>query len=321
MQNENGKSNLRRNLLNLLLIAVGFLFVTACVCADLDDERSNGRSNDKRTSNTRRGNSSDSGNRGSKDRDTDNGAVTNEPDGDKTTNAADDRGDFIVNHGEVQNEKYSALDKEVREKRVLEDAAQDLNKALKLPYDITLQTQDCGAVNAFYKSSDRSITVCYELMEHYYQLYKSNGSSEDKALAEMNDVLVFIFLHELGHALIDAYQLDITGREEDAADQLSTFICLEELGDNGARATIAAAEAFQIESSSSNPEELPFYDEHSLQPQRFYNLLCYLYGKDENRYQNIVSNGLLPEPRAVRCSEEYGKVKRSWENLLKPFRK
>ena len=41
----------------------------------------------------------------------------------------------------------------------------------------------------------------------------------------MRGVTVSTFFHELGHALIDAWDLPITGREEDAADQLPTWSC------------------------------------------------------------------------------------------------
>jgi Zn-dependent peptidase ImmA (M78 family) len=35
-----------------------------------------------------------------------------------------------------------------------------------------------------------------------------------------------VFLHELGHALLDVLQIPILGREEDASDQLATYMLL-----------------------------------------------------------------------------------------------
>ena len=182
--------------------------------------------------------------------------------------------------------------------------------------------RDCGGViNAFYNPENRSITVCYELMEYFYTLYKNSGRSETEAYSDMEDATTFFFLHELGHALIDAYQLPVTGKEEDSADSLSSYVCLEELGDDGARALIAAADGFRLKSQTAANDKLPFYDEHSLDQQRFYALLCYLYGFDTKRYKNVVEKQYLPEERAVRCSTEYQKMAKSWELQLKPYRK
>lgn len=232
-----------------------------------------------------------------------------------------DEGDFIVEHLAIQETRYSKLDEQIKRKKILENAANELNRALVLPHDIILRTKDCQEVNALYDPNDRSITVCYELMEHFYKLFKSTGISEEEASDQMFDAVRFVFLHELGHALIDAYQLPITGNEEDAADRISSIICLEELGEEGARSTIAAADAFAIESKGNVPQERDFYDEHLLQEQRFYNILCMTYGYNPEKYSEIVTRGHLPKERAVRCENEYQRNSGSWANLLKPYRK
>src|SRR6185295_2240523 len=62
-----------------------------------------------------------------------------------------------------------------------------------------------------------------------------------KAIAAM----VFVFYHELGHALIDIYDLPVTGREEDAVDQLATVMLLETWdGEESELAMTASAEWF-----------------------------------------------------------------------------
>ena len=39
--------------------------------------------------------------------------------------------------------------------------------------------------------------------------------------------MVVFFFHELGHCLIDVWDLPTTGREEDAVDQLAMFVLLD----------------------------------------------------------------------------------------------
>ncbi|HEX8735245.1 MAG TPA: DUF4344 domain-containing metallopeptidase [Pyrinomonadaceae bacterium] len=233
----------------------------------------------------------------------------------------EDAGDFIVEHQGVKNSRYAELDRKVKEEKLLEKAADTLNHSLILPYDIALRTKDCGEVNAIYDSADRSITICYELMEHFYKLFRSEGSGERDADEKMFDAVRFAFLHELGHALIDAYKLPITGSEEDAADRCSTYICLEEMGEDGIRAVLAAADAFHIESKQKNPAETDFSDEHLLQEQRFYNTLCMIYGSNTTKYNYFVSQKYLPESRAARCPNEYERMAQSWSELLQKWRR
>lgn len=232
-----------------------------------------------------------------------------------------DSGDFKVEHLEVTTPRYVEIDRQVRSEKLLEKAADKLNRALILPVDITLRTQDCNQINAFYDSGDHSVTMCYELMEHFYQTFRGSGDSQDESYKKMYDAVRFVFLHEIGHALIDIFKLPVTANEEDAADRLSAFVNLKELGDEGVRACFAAAEAFQIESRHGTPGQRNLADEHLLQEQRFYNSLCMIYGSDTTKYANIVTQGFLPKERAVRCQAEFQRTVDGWTQLLAPWRK
>ena len=68
-------------------------------------------------------------------------------------------------------------------------------------------------------------------------------------------------------------------------------------------------------------DDLSFWDEHSLDEQRFYNILCWIYGKDSEGYQYLVDDETLPTDRAERCPAEYDRMNRSWEALLAPYMK
>lgn len=232
-----------------------------------------------------------------------------------------DKGDFIVEHLPVSNSRYLEIDRQIKDEKLLEKAADKLNQSLILPHDIDLITKDCGEVNAFYDPENHSVTVCYELMEHFYNVFRTGGASDQKAYDKMFDAVRFAFLHEIGHALIDVYNLPITGSEEDAADRCSSFINLTELGEDGVNAVLAAADAFAIESKSTSPVKRNLADEHLLQEQRFYNSLCMIYGSNATKYAYILENEYLPKERAVRCPQEYERTVDSWSNLLAPWRR
>jgi hypothetical protein len=279
------------------------VFITACVCrSDRDSESS---PDSPATSNT----------------------ASTEPKKDAPVKADQknkkrDEGDFTVEHIDVRNQRYAEIDRQVKGEKLLEKAADRLNRALILPKDIVLRTKDCdGEVNAFYSPDDESVTVCYELMEHFFKVFRAGGNNDDEAYDKMFDAVRFVFLHEIGHALIDQYKLPITANEEDAADRCSSYINLEELGPEGVKAVIAAASAFQIESKLGASREKNMADEHLLQEQRFYNSLCMIYGSNPDKYSNLVTDGYLPKERAVRCPTEYQRTVDSWVNLLAPWRK
>lgn len=232
-----------------------------------------------------------------------------------------DEGDFVVQHTEIDSPKYKEIDRQVKEAKLLENAAEKLNAALSLPRDIFLRTKACDEINAFYDANDRSVTMCYELMEHFYRTFKSVGTPDEQAYEKMNDAVRFVFLHEIAHAVIDQYKLPVAGNEEDAADRASAYINLKELGDEGVRAVYAAADAFAIESKQSDNSKRNLADEHLLREQRFYNSLCMIYGSDPEKHNKIVADNYLPKERAVRCKGEYQRAVDSWINLLGPWRK
>src|SRR3954470_19853792 len=296
--------NMQRNAVNLTLV-LGILFlIVACVCPSQRNNQSTSESNKS---------------------DQPTVASKSTPDTSaKSTSGKDkkkDDGNFIAQHETVSNSRYSEIDKQVKQEKLLERAADGLNQALILPHDIYLKSKDCGEVNAFYKPDEQSVTVCYELMEQFFSDFKSGGYEDKKAYDMMFDATRFVFLHEMGHALIDTYKLPVTANEEDAADRCSSFINLEELGQDGVNAVLAAAEAFQIESRQSSGHAHNMADEHLLQEQRFYNALCMLYGSNPDKYDSILTKGFLPKERAVRCPTEYQKTVESWQTLLEPWRK
>lgn len=231
-----------------------------------------------------------------------------------------DNGDFIVKYLEVKDQRYAALDKQLKDAKLLENAADQLNRNLKLPTNIYLTLNSCKEPNAEYNPNNNTITICYELMEYFQKIFKGTVKSEQEIAEKSQDAVRFVFLHELGHAMIDLYKLPIIGNEEDAADRASAYICLEEI-EGGVKSVLAAADAFSIGAKVRANDKRDFSNEHLLHQQRFYNSLCMIYGSDTVKYADFKKNGYLPEERAARCPAEYEKTMQGWKELLKPWRK
>jgi Putative metallopeptidase len=164
-------------------------------------------------------------------------------------------GQFRVEYGPVENADYREIRQIIRDSGLYEGIAQGLNATFKLPTDVTISPATCGAANAFYRASDKRIIMCDELLLHFAQLFAGHTDSTEalgEAIVYSN---LFVFFHELGHGLIDLYDLPTVGREEDAVDEFSTLLLLE-AGELGTKAVLKAAHWFTLESQQQDTREL-----------------------------------------------------------------
>ena len=229
-------------------------------------------------------------------------------------NNEDDKGDFKIGFARQKGKKTPKMDKELGES--LQGLADGLNETFALPENVYIGVTECGEPNAFYESKLRQLTMCYELYAQLDEVFKPEFPKEAERDDAVSSAFVFIFFHELGHALIDVYDLPVMGKEEDAVDGLSTWL-LTDGTDSGDSMALNGAIAFAL--LGDEEKNLPFWDEHSLNTQRFYNTICLVYGQNPKKYGDFVKNGTLPKARAARCSAEYAQVDRAWSKLLAPY--
>lgn len=248
----------------------------------------------------------------------------------------EDQGDFYVTYESNPNSIYTGDDTTenwLKGIELLEFEVAFLNENLRLPYDVEVIAQECDEINAFYSSDTRQITICYELVddlfETYYYFSESENLDEEYVGDYANSVLDFIFFHEIGHALVDVYELPITGLEENAVDQFAALMLSytydesvsyglgqEMLYDVG---TWFDLEHKWIQISSEEGADMQYWDNHNLDIQRFYNIACYSYGADPEYNQDLIDEELLPEDRAVWCEDEYYQMEYGWSYLLSGF--
>ena len=196
-----------------------------------------------------------------------------------------------------------------------------------MPRPLHYVGMECGMVNAFYSPKDSAIFLCYEMVNYLLrQADELNVNNDPDFPTEyVKSNLRFILLHETGHAFIDLLNLPSTGREEDAVDQMAATMILmhvnrDEPPEQLTRVLSMTATWFKTNASLQNGAAAhdTFSDEHSLNEQRYYNLLCMVYGRNPQEYASIVDRGLLPKSRAARCPQETSKIVSSWARLLLP---
>ncbi len=193
-----------------------------------------------------------------------------------------------------------------------------LNERIALPFDITISAEDCDGPDAFYEAETHQLTVCHQLVDEYYDLFGRKVKDKAKLDDVVRGAVASTFFHELGHALVDAWKLPITGKEEDAVDQLSTLVLIDRTED-GEKMALDGALSFKLYADLDKGEEKIYWDEHSLDEQRFYDTICLIYGHDPEKYAYLVKDGTLPEERAELCREDFPKIEGSWKRLLSPY--
>jgi hypothetical protein len=233
-----------------------------------------------------------------------------------------DAGNLVLEYAATQDETFGGYEQVFREHELFEGALAQLNELVVMPATVTVRLGECGEVNAFYVPPERTIAMCYELLSYFEEIFAAQLEPQsDEEWAEVGAKSIaaffFVFYHELGHALVDVLDLPVTGREEDAVDQLATVMLLESWeGEDSELAILSSAEWFDIDASAA--AELDMADEHSLDEQRYYNLVCWIYGSDTEYFATVASDWELPEARAERCEEEYVRMSGSWDQLLGP---
>lgn len=219
-------------------------------------------------------------------------------------------GGFVVLPPLVESEALRGDAREMHDSGTLQTLAEVLNGLVVLPRDVGLRFAECEEANAFYDSEARRVELCLELMQGMAETLDGQFETEDQTAEALAGAFIAVVLHEVGHALVDVLEIPVTGREEDAVDQLSAWMLIE-AGD--VDSVLGAAASYYTDPDLAEED---FAGEHSLDRQRYFNLICWVYGSDPSSHADLIETWGLPQHRADQCEAEYAQLDRSWSRLL-----
>jgi hypothetical protein len=130
-----------------------------------------------------------------------------------------------------------------------------------------------------------------------------------------------LLLHEMGHVHIAEMHLQVLGREEDAADTFAALTMLK-IGTSFSQHELAQAANgwFLNDLRDQQTGEKPlYYDEHNLNQQRAYQILCLMVGSDPNKFKSVADEMKLPESRQKTCKRDFAKTSAAWGAVLMPW--
>ena len=191
----------------------------------------------------------------------------------------------------------------------------ELGRHLKLTRNIIIRVQG-GNDGPYYNPRTKTIILNHAFSALVLNVFqKEYPKITPHRLGELfAELEYFVLFHEVGHALVDQWDLPVVGREEDAVDAFST-IFMTEFVEEGEFA-LAGADFFYYLAGTHQLSEVDFADEHSFDKQRAYSIACWVYGSNAKRYGFLRS--VLPVSRRVRCADEYRQLKKAWFSFLKP---
>jgi hypothetical protein len=117
--------------------------------------------------------------------------------------------------------------------------------------------------------------------------------------------------------------LPVLGKEEDAADALAVILILKNTVDDIEmfNTLIDAADGWYLQAEQTTGEgvdDLSYYDDHSLDIQRAYAMVCMMVGADAGEFAETADIYELDADRQAACSGVYEQAESSWMAVLEP---
>lgn len=132
----------------------------------------------------------------------------------------------------------------------------------------------------------------------------------------------YVLYHEMGHLLIGELGIPVLGKEEDAADNLATIWLLVEETETADQVLVDSSDGWFLSdllSQSEAYEDADFYDSHSLDVQRAFQLVCLMVGSDAEIFGEVATNAGLERDRQEECEAEFVQTLTSWDTVLAPY--
>ncbi|WP_345199360.1 DUF4344 domain-containing metallopeptidase [Kistimonas scapharcae] len=219
----------------------------------------------------------------------------------------------------ASDSETQAIKQVIEQSPLVQDVIELMRERYRLSERLTIQFG--GDDDPAYDEEAHTILISYDFFAEAIERFE-NANYAETGVTSQNaalDVLAHTLLHEFGHAIISMNKLPVVAKEEDAADSLATLLLIERF-EHGQDIALSAADMFALESEDyERLEEPDFWDEHSLDAQRYYTTLCHIYGSDPDKYADLMEEVDIDQDRRELCIDEYDVLTNSWNALLAPY--
>ena len=132
--------------------------------------------------------------------------------------------------------------------------------------------------------------------------------------------MLFAINHELGHALVSEMGLPVLGKEEDAVDAYAVLAMLTIGNAVSTRVLNETITGWFLDAKRNAVEgtRVPFYDAHSVDKRRAYDIICLMVGFDPDNFAAVATKAQMPADRQGTCQGDYSNASWSWTTVLRP---
>jgi hypothetical protein len=132
--------------------------------------------------------------------------------------------------------------------------------------------------------------------------------------------LLFVLCHEIAHVAMTQMRLPVEGKAEDAADSFATLRMIK-VGSASPVLYFSTHRHGWFLSARRDEEigkKLVYYDEHGLDRQRAYQIVCLMVGSDNGHFKSLAAETGLSPGRQNSCVDDYASASYSWDLVLGP---
>jgi hypothetical protein len=223
---------------------------------------------------------------------------------------------------EPRDPTFLPLYERLQKRQVLEQLGQFLGPA-KWPKKLRLIMKQCPSQTpepqVYYSAIEYSINLCYQWFATINGFGRPRPTFASHAEVIVGGV-VGIVLHEAGRAIFDMLKVPRLGSDDDAADQITSFVALQfnkDVARTVIKGTFWVWDTYDYRIRNKN-EPYNFAGRSSVAPQRVQNTACIAYGGDPDTFKPLfLDTGLLAPVRAPGCAAEYKQAHDAFDKTIK----
>lgn len=145
------------------------------------------------------------------------------------------------------------------------------------------------------------------------------GDREQEIDRFVQDVLLSVLLHEMGHALVREFDLPVLSNEEALADAFATHYLVTHLPDRAPDVLRARVQSWTIEAGEVSRAAWDITGEHNSDARRAYQTAALAIAADPEKYA-FLGEMLDISPADMNAAADYGtEIHRSWRRMLGPL--
>jgi Putative metallopeptidase len=131
---------------------------------------------------------------------------------------------------------------------------------------------------------------------------------------------LFVLLHEMAHATALQLPIPALAGKEDAADSFAVMQLVKLSSGLPDRVIGESAKGWFLsdQRNRDNGDGVAYYDEHNLDQERAYRIVCLMVGTGEDKVQRLAAATRLPKERQDSCAGDFSAASSSWDMALKP---